>query len=511
MADRALQAIDHHGIMRRPTVAGATALLLLEFLITWEDVKRDKSPPARHLMSGAAELYRSLVDGITDDPSENQPVPDRATGGTLYWVLMSRDAVSSALGARSPCLSDGDLAALCEIVVNPISDEVLAYISSDDPTILAGLGVIGIFKHITMLFRSCSARVSGPIARRKAIDADAVKELWAQLDQSQQWSRIFRQKGEQVAPPLANAQNWFRDSLNMRSQLTIAIHTNLETRIENERMDPNPAFATQAQHAQNGYASYLDALLALKAQSDQRLLAVGREFVKFMYDYGHRLVFDLAFSCENLPYFLDHMLRTPAWGNQPLAHRGAPAVAGGPPDWTQAKQTEEIEWGVAALQVNGWCWPGYRVHVDNLRDGLGHIALQAQRRRAAEVRAQNEQHRRTAVPHPNGGHAYGAGFVPLVGGAPAYGTPPQNGGPPAGAGWPPASPYAPYAGGPGRPGSSSQRQGGGDHPMDGAAYTGAGSQDGQQRKLGHLLSGEYGAGRRSPGAPPPPGQQPRSW
>lgn len=474
MTERAMQAVDQKGILRRASVASATALVLLEFLLSWDDVTRSNQV-GRHLMSGAVEHYRSLAEGIRDDPTEESALPDRATGGTLFWVMMSRDAVSAALGGRAPSLTQEDLATLCEIVVNPVSDEVLAYITSDDPKILAGLGVIGIFKHMTMLFRFCSQRLSGPLARMRGIDTEAVRELWGEIDNNHRWAHIFRQKGESVTPPLSNALGWFRDSLNMRTQLTVAIHRDIERRLELERLD-------QAVNAADpSFARYLDALAELKAQSDARVLAVGREFVQFLSEYGTDVVFSAAFSCENVGYFVAHMVRSPTWG------------LGGPPGWTAERQVEEVGWGVGVLELAGWMWPGYSAMVEGLRDQLGHLAMQAQRRRAL----QGEQQRRVGQQQdPHGGGGGGYALPPMQ--AMSHGTsayPPLS---PNGLPVPmpqQATPYSQYGYqqyGRSTPDSQSHLLSNGHVEHAGAyGYGGGGVQQGQ----GQAVAGEYGRAR----------------
>jgi hypothetical protein len=55
-------------------------------------------------MVAAVEHLRSINDGITDDPTEGPEIQDRISGGTLFWMTYTRDAISSAFGSRSTCL-----------------------------------------------------------------------------------------------------------------------------------------------------------------------------------------------------------------------------------------------------------------------------------------------------------------------------------------------------------------------------------------------------------------------
>lgn len=55
-------------------------------------------------MAAAVEHLRAVNDGLSDDPTEEISVQDRASGGTLFWMAYTRDALSSAFGGRATCL-----------------------------------------------------------------------------------------------------------------------------------------------------------------------------------------------------------------------------------------------------------------------------------------------------------------------------------------------------------------------------------------------------------------------
>lgn len=55
-------------------------------------------------MTAAAEHLRSRNDGVSDDPTEVLSSQDRMSGGTLFWVVYTRDALSSAFGGRATAL-----------------------------------------------------------------------------------------------------------------------------------------------------------------------------------------------------------------------------------------------------------------------------------------------------------------------------------------------------------------------------------------------------------------------
>ena len=55
-------------------------------------------------MTAAVEHLRSRNDGHSDDPTEEFGPEMRMSGGTLFWVVYTRDALSSAFGGRATAL-----------------------------------------------------------------------------------------------------------------------------------------------------------------------------------------------------------------------------------------------------------------------------------------------------------------------------------------------------------------------------------------------------------------------
>lgn len=253
----------------------------------------------------------------------------------------------------------------------------------------------------------------------------------------------------------------------------MAIHSHIDRRIEAERLEPSSS-------PQDPNFRYLDTLLAIRHESDGHLLTVAREFIKFLYDHGHGVIFGAAFSCENVHFYLTHMVQAPVWG------------LGGPPDWTPERQREEVEWGIQVLQWSGWCWSGFHAQIESLRDSLEHLALKAQRRRAAEVRAVNEQRR---MHHDAQAQAQGATYSLTPGSYPPL-APVNNmvqGGPGV---WPEQN-YAPYNTRP-TPDLHMYGNGGGDvKPFLPDAGLGYGFQPTQPQQQQYVMNGvqEYDDGK----------------
>lgn len=101
MADRAFQAIDKRGILRKPSVAGCTALVMLEFLDHFGDASRARGG---QLLAAAVEHLRYLNEHDSEDPEETGTEVSKSLSGALFWLTYTRDALSSAYGARATSL-----------------------------------------------------------------------------------------------------------------------------------------------------------------------------------------------------------------------------------------------------------------------------------------------------------------------------------------------------------------------------------------------------------------------
>ncbi|KAM0745958.1 hypothetical protein T439DRAFT_330158 [Meredithblackwellia eburnea MCA 4105] len=362
MEDRAMKALDQHGALRNPSGQCCAALTLIEFLVTWGDVYRNHG---RHFMNAAVEHLRSRSDGITDDPTEVISPEDKVSGGTLFWVVYARDALSSAFGGRATALTTEDLTVLCEVLASPVTMDVLPYITSDDPRVLAGLAVVANFRHITTIIRSFCSRVSGPLPRRQRMDAVAIHEMWAAVDQSDRYSEIWSQSMNRTMLPAERIRKWMKDLLVMRSQLNHAIHINIVDRLDLEKSRlPTVRDPT--------FPAYVETLERLKQLSDVRMLRTSRVMAAMVRSEGKRLVFEAAMAAENIQLYTAHLLSTPVW------EQGGPVS-----DWTIASKMEEVTWMIEGMKLIGWCWADFKRHIDLAEDCLADLAAFAQARMVA--------------------------------------------------------------------------------------------------------------------------------
>lgn len=356
MLDRALRKVDENGLLRHPTEAGCAALIMLEFLVTWDDAYRTKG---RHLMAAATEHLRAINEGMGEDATEEKKPEDRSSGSVLFWLSFTRDAISSMLGNRAPCLTNDDLAVLCELLANPIAADVLAYVSSDDPRILSGLAVIASFRHITNILRNYTTHLGGPLPRKLRFDFEALQGLFEEIDLSTQYSALFFDSIQNA--PWDNQPKydvWFRDLSSMRAQLCYSVHRQLNERLNFELGKGQPRTLERL--------ADIDRLNNLLPNSSERFLNAIRDVAKLAKGYGPgRLVFEAGLSCENMPIWISHM-----------CSMRAVEQGGFIRSWTLAAKHEEIGWLVAALKAAGWCWPNYSEVVTSAEGALDEISQQ---------------------------------------------------------------------------------------------------------------------------------------
>lgn len=103
MKERALRLVDEKGLLRISSAAACSALTLLEFLVTFDDTSRTKTR-GRYLMVGACEHLRNLSLGQCDDITESLVPPEQLAGGTLLWMVYTRDALVASIAGRYSCL-----------------------------------------------------------------------------------------------------------------------------------------------------------------------------------------------------------------------------------------------------------------------------------------------------------------------------------------------------------------------------------------------------------------------
>lgn len=57
--------------------------------------------------------------------------------------------------------TDDDLASLCDLFTNPITADVMSYVSSNDARMLSGLAVASIFRYCVSIVRNTVLRLTG--------------------------------------------------------------------------------------------------------------------------------------------------------------------------------------------------------------------------------------------------------------------------------------------------------------------------------------------------------------
>ncbi|GAA6064577.1 hypothetical protein JCM10212_006202 [Sporobolomyces blumeae] len=372
MRDRALRLVDERGALRTASAASCSAMTLLEFLVTWDDTSRVQTN-GRYLMVAACEHLRCLNDGQCDDISEQIIPPEQLSNGTLLWMIYTRDALVALLGGRSFCLSEDDLTSLCDLFTNPITADVMSYVTSTDARMLSGLAVASIFRHVVVSVRSTVVRLTGPLARRQRVEEATVDSIWSEIDGSSRLAAIFRQSVDTVSfgpnPPKTSV--WFRDLVGIKAQHLLGIHRNLCNRLDDEE-------AASKNGAKDGGA-YLDMLRRLKDRSDERLLGVSREWTAMIREYGGEAIFAAFFTVEYMGDYLRHMFEMPS------------LEQGGSRDWPWARKVEEIGSLLDTVKLVGWVWSGYDRTVEYARQSLARQASRLAHQREASAFATHQQ------------------------------------------------------------------------------------------------------------------------
>ncbi|GAA5970594.1 hypothetical protein JCM11641_007363 [Rhodosporidiobolus odoratus] len=387
MRQRALEAVDRHGIWRLSSAASCSCLSLLEFLFDWDDPYRT-SKVARYASTLAAEHLRQLQLRQCDDPGEQPVPPERLSNGTLLWMVYTRDAISSMMGGRSFSLSEDDLTLLCDLFTNPIAADPEPYITSTDARMLSGLAVAAVFRYCVTIIRNTITRFTGPLAWRQRVEEQVIHELWAEIDQTTRYAGIFRRSVDNASfgPEAPKTDVWFRDLTGVKSQHILGIHLSLVKRLEEEEA------AVREQGDKDGGA-YLALLRSLKAQSDVRMLSVAREYTQLLRGYGSDLMYSAAFTVENGGHYLSAMLDAPAWEQ------------GGDETWTWAEKVAETSALINALKLIGWAWAGYDSLVRAAQSALAQQGAQLQRAKATHHAPPTASYDLVSQTYPSS-HAY---------------------------------------------------------------------------------------------------------
>ncbi|KAK4057930.1 hypothetical protein OIO90_001149 [Microbotryomycetes sp. JL221] len=395
MLDRALRKIDETGAFRKPSLASLTAFLLL-------GSRRDKTNPGRAMIMAVAEHLRAINDAATyvsDVPNEVVQPPERISGGTLLWTSYTRDALSAVTAGKPLTFSDADLSTFSELLSpSAQSLDIMPSISSNNPAVLAGLAVVCMFRHLTTIIRYAADKITGPAASRERLNESAVRHVWSKFDENAHFTSVFRDSVNKTdwGPQKPKSVAWFKDIVAMVAQATIGIHRAIVDRFETERSNVQ---------AEVPDAAYFDMLRRLRDESAERFLDCIRELIAIIHGFGSSLLFECMTTCEYLVDYLQHMLDMPTWEQ------------GGPRGWTYAIKRREVGWMIDAIQVMGWCWPGYDHAIERARNVLNECAAAEQAMSRLGPAHSSARSMSGVTASPNGQSPYPAS---------AYNPPPQG-------------------------------------------------------------------------------------
>ncbi|GAA5892229.1 uncharacterized protein JCM6883_007292, partial [Sporobolomyces salmoneus] len=380
MKERALRLVDERGLLRISSAAACSALTLLEFLVTFDDTSRTNTR-GRYLMVAAAEHLRNLNDGQCDDITEPLLTPEQTSGGTLLWMVYTRDALVALMGGRFSCFTEDELTSLCDLFTNPITADVLPYISSKDTRLLAGLAVASMFRHVVASVRRTITLLASPLARRSRLNEDSLNLIWSEIDNTSRFTQIFRQSVDSVdfgsdAPDRTHV--WFRDLMGIKGQHLLGIHTLICQTLDRE--EARVAKMSGGSTQEDGGDTYLGMLRRVKDQSDERILSVAREFTAMIRTYGSTIMHSALFTVEYTRDYLHHMVESPSWEQ------------GGPTNYSFANKLDECAALMETMQIAGWIWANFDRDIHQARNSLA--------RQGHRLREHQERQRHNSYPQP---------------------------------------------------------------------------------------------------------------
>ncbi|KAK4055520.1 hypothetical protein OIV83_000066 [Microbotryomycetes sp. JL201] len=366
MYERAMRKADEVGAWRKTSTASCVSFVLLGFLSTWCNTRRDATNSGRFVMNTVAEQLRAMNDVstyVSDVPNEEHQVPERISGGTLLWTCYTRDALSAVTGGKALCFSDDDLATFSELL-SPAAHamDVTPSVTSTVPAVLSGLAVVSMFRHLTSIIRFAANKVTSPLSFRERLDEAVVRRMWAQLEENARLVAVFQDSVAKTdwGPQRPKSVAWFKDLVSMTAQALIGIHRAIVDRFELEHSNGNSGVDDPT------YAAYLDTLRRIRDESAERFLTAIREWAQIVHPFGNSALWDCINSCEYLVDYLQHMIDMPTWEQ------------GGPRSWTYAVKRREIGWMIDILKLMGWCWPNYNLAIDRAYSVLRECAAAEQ-------------------------------------------------------------------------------------------------------------------------------------
>ncbi|GAA5906653.1 hypothetical protein JCM6882_008085 [Rhodosporidiobolus microsporus] len=327
LKERALQAVDEAGLMRKATKQNCAVLLVLEALVSWQDEKRQAGRP---LLAAAIEHLRTLYDSSLSSSSSHDPAVE---SDPSFWCAWLRDAVSAALGGRLPLLKEEDLAAICPGVAELRDEDLEKHVHGDAENQDGGRAMMALFRHLTNVAREV-ARLSGPIPRRQGLNFDAVHRLWQELARSAAATAVF------VATFASSDEGsipFVRDLRACQAQISLALHRHLVERLERE----NVRFGVVDDEEED---EYLDALQSTLDDSDVALLRAIQKLIAHAKTYDTHLVYSAVLVADELPQYLNHLLRLRC------------DLEGGTV-WDVYEKQAALTWFTSALRQVGWCFP----------------------------------------------------------------------------------------------------------------------------------------------------------
>lgn len=232
----------------------------------------ERAQRSRWLMLAVTEQIRA----VQQTRNTSREDMEKIAGGSLFWLVFTRDAIDSCYSGRQNLVLDEDVEGLCEIIQDLV--DPLPFIRLQDPFTLTGLGVVSLFRQVIYIARGIP-KIFPNQARFIVVDPLIVRAQFAHLDAAMDNLILFTHSlsstdwGEDGPP--TSEEVWIRDLTILQCDIERAIYLHLIR---------------------------IDADFELVLMSKLRLLEAIRRICSVVRNYGTRLVFAAGLSFE----FLSH-------------------------------------------------------------------------------------------------------------------------------------------------------------------------------------------------------------
>lgn len=325
------------------------------------------------MLNAVCEHMRCFIDPDGDDSvEENANARQRLLTGVVFYVVYTRDALSSAIAGRQPALSKEDIQSISPAAASFNPQTILQVLRSRDAATLVSSGVICIFAHISELLRTIALHLTSAASFSTRLHDGLVATLWTELESSASYRTMFLNQLESVNFKHEHQlRMWARDHAGMQRQAALAMHVGLTRRIEQEQATRTANAAAGTMYADD---AYLDQLQRWKSDWDYTYLEAIRDGLKASRALEHDLLGTCSISLEYFQHSFEHILQVPGWEE-----------GGRNPKYLIKDKFETLSFALAITKKLSWSFSDYGDLIQRGVSILDTLEARMQEQRAATV------------------------------------------------------------------------------------------------------------------------------